>query len=165
MAFEQPIVTIQLKRSWYWAAIITTFIITVSAVFIVTNSVVNSGDLSLIFFISAFWLVALPTMFRSLATGEFRFFNDRLEISTFLFSRLRTFYYQDITVNQHGAYRVTIHQRNLPGWANPLLQIKALYICGTTFSLLPHGYKDPTKLHAVLQLLKNSTVFNEKALS
>ena len=165
MASDQPIVTMRLKQSWYWAAIITTFIITVAAIFTVTNTVVNSGDFSLIFFICVFWLVALPTMFRSLATGEFRFFNDRLEINTFILSRLRTFYYQDITVNQHGAYRVTIHQRNLPGWGNPLLQIKALYIYGTTFSLLPHGYKDPAKLQTILQLLKSSTDFKEKVLS
>lgn len=164
---------------WYLAALIFTLLITVFAVFAVVIPVLISGDFgavwpasdqrlgrkTIIFLICVFWLVLLPAMYRTLATGELRFFTDRLEIKTFLFSRLRTFYYKDITVNQHGSYRVTIHARKLPGWSQPLQRLKALYFHGATFGLLPHGYKDPGKLPAVLQLLRNSTQFNDKALS
>lgn len=179
MTSDTPIVTIQLKRSWYWAAIILTTSITLFAIFALVIPVLSTGSFgavwpasdqrlgrkTIMFLIGVFWLVSLPAIYRSFATGELRFFTDRLEIKTFLFSRLRTFYYKDITVNQHGSYRVTIHARKLPGWSQPLQQLKALFIHGASFGLLPHGYKDPGKLPAVLQLLRNSTEFNKMALS
>ena len=179
MTQEAPLFSIQLKRSWYWVAIIFTLAITVFAIFAVVIPVLSTGSFgavwpasdqrlgrkTIIFFLCVFWLVSLPAMYRALATGELRFFSDRLEIKTFLFSCLRTFYYKDITVNQHGSYRVTIHARKLPGWSQPLQQLKVLYFYGTSFGLIPHGYKDPDRLPAVLQLLKSSTKFNQKALS
>lgn len=174
------IVTISLKRSKYWAFLIVSIALTTYATFGIVIPVISTGDFNaiwpatdkrivrkaMIFFCSIIWLGAIPAIIRCIISiGEFRFFNDRLEVSTFFFSRLRIYYYKDITVNQHGSYRVTIHQRNLPGWKHPLNQLKALYIDGTTFGLSPKNYGDPSKISLALDMLKKSTEFNMKALS
>lgn len=180
MTKDTPIATIKLKLLWYWAALILTIIITIFAITAVIVPVLSSGDFGavwpasdknfgrkvFVFFISIFWLVSLPAMFRTLSTGELIFFYDRFEVRPFFFAAKRKiFFYKDITVNQHGSYRVTVHTNKLPGWNHPLRHLEALYINGTSFGLLPRGYRDPTKLPIVLDILKRSTDFNEKSLS
>jgi len=94
MTQEAPLFSIQLKRSWYWVAIIFTLAITVFAIFAVVIPVLSTGSFgavwpasdqrlgrkTIIFFLCVFWLVSLPAMYRALATGELRFFSDRLGV-------------------------------------------------------------------------------------
>lgn len=178
MTTEIPIVILQRKQNWYWAGIIFTIAMTAFGIFGVLLPVFITGDFNAvwpadkrtgrntgIFFTFLFWMLILPAMFRCLYVGDFLFFNNRLEVHTYLFNHNRIYYYQDISVNQHGSYRITIHQRNLPGWGHPLKQLKALYIDGTTLALSTRGYIDPSKLPAALNILKKTTEYNLKRLS
>lgn len=176
-AVGDSVVIMSPKLTIYWAAQVIIVILTAFAIFAVVIPVLSTGDFSSIwptsdkrvgvkagmFFGSILLLAGLPATVRAFSSGgEFYFYKDKLEIRTFLFNRTKIFKYENITVNQHGSYRVTIHQRNLPGWKSPLKQLKAIYLDGAGFGLSPAGYKDPSKLPLALEILKRSTDFREK---
>lgn len=178
MTTDNPIVTIQRKQNWYWAALFLSIAITAYAIFGALIPVLSSGDFNAvwpsdrrtgrsacIFFSSLIWVISLPSMFRCLNVGDIHFFDNRLEVHTFIIPHQRIYYYKNILVNQHGSHRVTIHQRNLPGWKHPLKQLKTLYFDGTTFGLSPRGYINPDKVTIALNILKSSAEFNQKGLS
>lgn len=179
-AVGDSVVIMSPKLTIYWATQVILLLLAVFAVLAVIVPVLSTGDFSsawpaddkrvgrkaVIFFSSFFLLAGLPAIFRGFSSGgEFYFYKDKLEIRTFLFHRLKVYKYEDIIVNQHGSYRVTIHQRNLPGWKSPLKQLKAMYLDGAGFGLSPAGYKDPSKLPLALEILKRSAEFRKRMLS
>lgn len=176
---NNSVVILSRKTSGYWFGLIFIIALEMYALFGAVIPVVFNGDFNavlpsdtrtgrnaMIFLSSIVLLAGIPALFRGISSaGELYFYKDRLEIRAFLFNRIKVYNYKDMVVNNHGSYRVTIHQRNLPGWKSPFKQLKALYIDGAGFGLSPAGYKDPSNIPLVLNILKETTEFREKILS
>lgn len=173
------VVILSHKTSGYWFRLIFVIALVMYALFGAVIPVLLNGDFNavlpastrtgrsaVIFFGSMVLLAGIPDIFRGISSvGELCFYKDRLEIRALLFNRIKSYNYKDIVASNHGSYRVTIHKRDLPGWKSPFKQLKALCIDGASFALSPSEYKDPSNLPLVLNILKGSTEFREKAIS
>jgi len=86
-----------------------------------------------IFLIVLAWIPLLPSGIPLKNIGNFYFYDDRMEVVPFLGWKKRVFPYEEMLVTIMGTSRVTITQRNLPGWTQPWQRYKAEYWNGMSF--------------------------------
>ncbi|WP_432822899.1 hypothetical protein [Trichloromonas sp.] len=126
------------------------------AVWPVNNQIVE--EKMHLFYISFVFYICLPTLIPQFRVGTYSFYDERMEIKSFLTRKNYVIKYDNAHVLIYSNRRIVISENHVPGWFdNPIKHIINEYFVGFIMILFPFYYEDSSNLKTAIELLKQKS--------
>ncbi len=165
---EEPLVVLKPKSLHYWALF---FLVILTTIFFIAGTIIPvlmTGDYAAIwpasdkrigrkicfFYMAWGWIISIPYFIPIFNRRKICFYNDRLEIYPYLFNKKIIINYNNMRVNVHGNYRITITKIYKFNINKPLQYINDKFVESITFSQLKSNAYDYNLINKAIGIIK-----------